>query len=101
MEIELTQANFEKEVLNSDVPVVVDFWATWCGPCQMFGPILASFAEKHPEYKVGKVNVDDEQDLAIQYRVQSIPTVIVFKNGQAVKKAVGVQSEDNLLEMCK
>ena len=101
MEIELTQANFEKEVLNSDVPVVVDFWATWCGPCQMFGPILADFAEKHPEYKVGKVNVDDEQDLAIQYRVQSIPTVIVFKNGQAVKKAVGVQSEDNLLEMCK
>ena len=67
----------------------------------MFGPILAEFAEKHPEYKVGKVNVDDEQDLAVQYRVQSIPTVIIFKNGQAVKKAVGVQSEDSLLEMLK
>ena len=95
----LTNDNF-KEFIGSNEAVVVDFWAPWCGPCRMIGPVLEKLCNEGV-IQVGKVNVDDEQDLAVQYRVQSIPTVIIFKNGQAVKKAVGVQSEDSLLEMLK
>ncbi len=87
-ELNITSANFKSEVLESDKPVIVDFWATWCGPCRMLGPVVAEIAEEHPEIKVCKVNVDDEPDLAQQYGVMSIPFVVSFKNGQLHKSAV-------------
>ena len=99
-EITLTTENFESEVLNSDIPVVVDFWATWCGPCRTIGPILSSFAENSQgKVKVGKVDVDAQEDLAAKYKVMSIPTIIVFKNGEIAAKAVGVQTVEKLAEM--
>lgn len=101
-EIKLDVNNFEEEVLNSDVPVVVDFWATWCGPCQMQGPIIAKLAEESDgTYKVGKVDVDENGDLARKYRVMSIPTIIVFKNGEVAEKKVGLQSMEELKAMIK
>lgn len=98
-EITITAANFEEEVLGSDKPVLLDFWASWCGPCRMQGPILSEFAEKHPEVKVGKVNVDEEQELAMTYGVMSIPMLAVFKDGKQVDQAVGVQSADALEQL--
>lgn len=95
-EITLTKDNFEEEVLKADKPVLVDFWATWCGPCQALGPILAEFAEAHPEIKVGKVNVDEQPALARKFRVMSIPTLLVFKGGELVKQTVGLQSPEGL-----
>ena len=89
-EIILNSSNFEDEVLKSDKPVLVDFWAEWCGPCKMQGPVLKDFAEKHPEYKVCKLNVDDEPSLTVQYKVVSIPMLAVFKDGQLVKTEVGL-----------
>lgn len=100
-EITLTNDNFEAEVLKSDKPVLVDFWATWCGPCRMQGPILSQFADAHPEIKVGKVNVDEEEDLAIEFGVMSIPMLAVFKDGKPVKQAVGVQSAEALEELIR
>lgn len=89
-EITITEANFEKEVLNSDLPVLVDFWADWCGPCKMLSPIIAEIAKEYEgRVKVGKVNIDTEQELAVKYRVASIPTLVLFKDGQAVKRSVG------------
>ena len=89
MALVFNKDNFKEEVLNSDVPVLVDFWASWCGPCKMLGPVIEEIAEEAAGYKVGKVNVDDEQELARQYGIMSIPTVIVFKNGQPVKTSTG------------
>ena len=91
-EIIITEENFEAEVLRSDKPVLLDFWASWCGPCRMQGPILSQFAAAHPEIKVGKVNVDEEPDLAGEFGVMSIPTLAVFKDGKPVNQAVGVQT---------
>ena len=89
-EITLTAANFEAEVVKSPIPVLVDFWATWCGPCRMVAPVVAAFAEKYAgQVKVGKVNVDDEPVLAGQFGIMSIPTVMLFKNGKPVKTSVG------------
>ena len=98
-ELNITRANFKSEVLESDKPVIVDFWATWCGPCRMLGPVVEEIAEEHPEIKVCKVNVDDEPDLAQEYGVMSIPFVVSFKNGQLHKSSVGVQPKESLLAL--
>ena len=91
-EIILTAENFEEEVLKSELPVLVDFWATWCGPCRMLAPTVEALAnECDGRFKVGKVNVDDCTELAIRYRVDVIPTVLLFKNGEVTEKLVGVQ----------
>ena len=91
-EIVLTEINFEEEVLKSDKPVLVDFWATWCGPCRMLAPTIAQIAqEKEGIIKVGKIDVDEEPELAAKFGIASIPTLMVFENGQVKKSSVGVQ----------
>ncbi len=97
--IEITEQNFEKEVLNSDIPVLVDFWATWCGPCRMQAPIIDELAGEVSGVKFAKLNVDENGSLAQQYRVMSIPTLIVFKEGKVVASAVGLQSKGAVKEM--
>lgn len=99
MEMEFTDQNFDQEVLKSNKPTLVDFWAPWCGPCQMMGPIIAELAkELRDEANIGKLNVDENPATAQAYTVMSIPTIIIFKNGQIIKKLVGVQSKENLKE---
>ncbi|MDD6190809.1 MAG: thioredoxin [Firmicutes bacterium] len=92
----VTSATFKTEVLDSDKPVLVDFWATWCQPCMMQAPILEKLAASEPGIKICKVNVDEEQMLAFEYKISSIPTMILFKNGSAVKQIVGLHSEEQL-----
>lgn len=99
-EIKLTGTNFEKEVLNSDIPVLVDFYADWCGPCKMLAPILSEIADENDGIiKVGKVNTDNEQELAVKFGITSIPALFVFKDGKVVNTSVGYTSKENILNM--
>lgn len=91
--------NFEKEVLGSDRPVLVDFWASWCGPCRMVIPIVEELAREHPEYKIAKVNVDEEPELASRFGIMSIPSLLVFKEGEVVNQSVGARPKAQILEL--
>lgn len=91
--------NFEKEVLGSDKPVLIDFWAAWCGPCRMLSPVVDEIAEEREDIKVCKVNVDDEPELASRFQVMSIPSLFVVKNGEITAQSVGVQPKEEILEM--
>lgn len=100
MEIILTKDNFETEVLKSEKPVLVDFWATWCPPCRLLGPVIAEIAEEQiTSLKVGKVDVDEQKELASQFNIMSIPTMILFKDGKVVKEIVGYKPKEEILEL--
>ncbi len=99
-EITITTANFEEEVLKSELPVLVDFWATWCGPCRMVGPIVSEIAEEYDgKIKVGKVNVDEEMALATKFGITGIPTLLVFKNGEVVNQQIGFAPKEDLVKL--
>lgn len=99
-EIIITEQNFEKEVLQSDRPVLLDFWASWCGPCRMLSPVISEIAEEHAKrIKVGKVNVDEQPALADQFHVSSIPLVVIMKNGAVVDSSVGYRPKDQIEAM--
>lgn len=98
MAVEFTKENFDQEVLKHDAPVLVDFWAPWCGPCQVMGPVIEELSGEVTTAKIGKLNVDEHPEIAEQYGIMSIPTMKVFKGGQVVKEFIGVQSKDTVKE---
>ena len=100
--VKITTTNFEQEVLQSQIPILLDFWADWCGPCRMAAPIIDEIAaETAGKVKVGKVNVDTDIELAQRYRIASIPTFLVFKNGELAEKVIGLQSKEDLMNLLK
>lgn len=97
--INIHSENFENEVMKSEKPVLLDFWASWCGPCRMVGPIVDEIAEERTDIKVGKVNVDEQQKLAAKFEIMSIPTLVVLKDGEVVQRSVGAKTKNEILEM--
>lgn len=97
--IKITKENFQSEVVQSDKPVLLDFWATWCGPCRMVSPIVDQIADERSDIKVGKINVDEQPELAQQFRIISIPTLVVMKDGQIANKAVGAMPKEEILAL--
>ena len=95
----ITKENFQAEVMESDKPVLLDFWASWCGPCRMVSPILDEIANEHPEIKVGKINVDEQRELAAQFNVMSIPTLVVVKDGKVTNQTVGARPKEQILQL--
>ena len=95
----ITKNNFQEEVLHSEKPVLLDFWAAWCGPCRMVGPIVDEIAAERTDIRVGKINVDEQPELAAQFQIMSIPTLLVFKNGQLTQRAVGARPKDQILAL--
>ena len=99
--LHITNNNFKEEVLNSDKPVLIDFWASWCGPCRMVGPIIDEIAKENPDIKVCKVNVDDEPELASEFHIMSIPTLVVMKDGQVMRQSMGAKPKAQILDLLK
>ena len=99
--VKITKSNFESEVLKSDKKVLVDFYADWCGPCRMVGPVVEEIANEYPEYKICKINVDEQPELAATFQVMSIPSLFVMENGKVVNQTLGAKTKTQLLEMLK
>lgn len=97
--INITLENFDSEVMNSNKPVLLDFWASWCGPCRMVGPIIEEIADENPDIKVGKINVDEQPELASRFGVMSIPTLAVIKDGKLTNKSAGARPKDDILDL--
>lgn len=97
--MKFTRDNFESEVLNSQLPVLIDFYAEWCGPCRMLGPVIDEIAEEATDFKVGKVNIDEQPELATKYQVMSVPTLVIIKNGEVANRVTGVTPKQKILEM--